>query len=133
MAEHGANVRAALSGVTPDLLELVAKCGANLKVAHGQLREIERAIASMPQEAQPELSFRCDHCIGGQGFKSLERLEEHLANVHAIGLEESIEREALAPALIPPMVPGSASGLRRLDAVLPDDRTGSANEADDAA
>jgi len=132
--------------VTPELLELVAKCAANLKVAHGQLREIERAIASMPQEAQPELSFRCDHCIGGQGFKSLERLEEHLANVHAIGLEEASEREAPTlggrVARVPLLAPAEhfrdatfdkQPASSKLDRLFPDDRTGSANEADDAA
>jgi hypothetical protein len=72
-------------GVTPELLELVAKASTNLKVAHGQLREIERALASMPQAVEPA-KLPCPQC--GLALKSRKRLEEHLANVHAVGLEE---------------------------------------------
>ena len=75
------------AGVSPELLELIASVRRILTMAQGQVREIERAVAVLPQEPE-EPPIECPHCGPLANVKSQARLEEHLANVHAEGLDE---------------------------------------------
>ena len=70
-----------------DLESLAKEIQRELTAAKAKLAELQRALAALPAQQQV-LPFVCERCPGGQSFKSQARLEEHLANVHAIGLEE---------------------------------------------
>lgn len=65
-----------------DLVELAAKIRMDLTAAQAKLTELKRAIAALPDDPDAD-PHPCPHC--GLALTSLQRLQEHLWNVHAEG------------------------------------------------